>query len=113
MGYFATKTMAEIIAERKAWERAVYTTENPYGYEISVNNPVLKEWFKRYVSKLDHKDGTEPQVRLEWERKVKALIRREYKKFYHENLREPVIGWTKTRVEELIIMLGADYGKES
>ena len=108
----AYRTDEEIIAERKERQRRVYNTENPYGYEISVNNPVLGAWYKRYIAKLDHVDGTEPRVRLEWEQKVKELISREYKKFYRENLREPVVGWTKTRVEELIIMLGADYGKE-
>lgn len=108
----ARPTDEDIIAENKERRRRVYNPENPYGYVFNVNNDVLNAWFKRYVSKLDSKDGTEPAVRLEWESWVKALIKREYKKFYRENLREPVVGWTKTRVEELIIMLGADYGKE-
>ena len=109
----AFPTNDEILANARQRHRSVYAPENPYGYEINVCNDVLGAWYKRYIAKLDHKDGTESSVRLEWERKVKELIKREYKKFYHENLREPVVGWTKTRVEELIIMLGADYGKET
>lgn len=106
----AYQTDEEIIAERKERHRRVYAPKNPYGYEISVSNPVLGAWYKRYIAKLDHVDGTEPRVRLEWEQKVKALIRREYKKFYRESLREPVVGWTRERVEEMIIALGVDYG---
>lgn len=106
----AYRTDTEIIEERNARHKRVFNEGNPYGYSINLSNTVLSAWYRRYVAKLDHKDGTEPSVRLEWERKVKDLIRREYKRVYRERLREPVVGWTKTRVEELIIMLGADYG---
>lgn len=108
----ARQTINEILAEARERHRRVYNIDNPYGYELNVNNDVLKAWYRRYIAKLGNADGTEPSVRLEWECRVKALIKREYKKFYREDLREPVVGWTKTRVEELIIMLGVDYGKE-
>ena len=105
----ARQTINEIIAESRERHRRVYNIDNPYGYEFNVCNDVLGAWYKRYIAKLGNADGTEPHVRLEWERKVKALIRREYKKLYQEKLQEPVVGWRKVRVEELIIMLGANY----
>lgn len=105
----ARPTDEEIIAENKERRRRVYNIDNPYGYVFNINNDVLNAWFKRYVSKLDGKDGTEPQVRLEWERRVKALIARKYEDFYHTKLCEPIIGFTKQRVEELVIALGANY----
>ena len=105
----ARPTNEEIIAERKERLRQVYNPENPYGYEFNINNAVLGVWYKRYVSKLDGKDGTEPQVRLEWENRVKELIARKYEDFYRTKLCEPIIGFTKQRVEELVIALGANY----
>lgn len=105
----AYRTTEEIIKEREERLRSVFNENNPYGYDVNVTNPVLNAWFKRYVAKLDHKDGTEPYVRLEWERRVKKLIARKYAEFYHCKLCEPIIGFTKQRVEELVIALGADY----
>lgn len=105
----AYRTDEEIIEERDARHKRVFNEGNPYGYEINLGNTVLSTWYKRYIAKLDHKDGTEPSVRIKWERSVKALIAKKYKEFYRCDLCEPIIGFTKQRVEELIIMLGVDY----
>lgn len=105
----AYRTDEEIIEERNIRHRRVFNEDNPYGYEINLGNTVLDAWYKRYIAKLDHKDGTEPSVRIAWERSVKALIAKKYKEFYRCDLCEPIIGFTKQRVEELIIMLGVDY----
>lgn len=104
------RTTQEIIAERDERHKRVFNDGNPYGYDINVNNTVLGAWYKRYISKLDGKDGTEPAVRLQWERAVKALIAKKYKELYKLDLCEPMIGFTKQRVEELIQALGVDYG---
>lgn len=105
----AYRTDAEIIEERNARHKRVFNEGNPYGYDINVNNTVLSAWYRRYVAKLDHKDGTEPSVRIKWERSVKALIAKKYKETYRCDLSEPIIGFTKQRVEELVIALGEDY----
>lgn len=106
----AYRTDAEIIEERNARHKRVFNENNPYGYDINLNNTVLSVWYRRYVAKLDHKDGTEPSVRLQWEQEVKKLIIQKYKEMYKLDLREPIIGYTKQRVEELVIALGVDYG---
>ena len=103
------KTAEETIAERDERHKRVFNDSNPYGYDINVNNTVLGTWYKRYISKLDGKDGTEPSVRLRWERAVKALITKKYKEMYKLDLCEPIIGFTKQRVEELVVALGVDY----
>lgn len=105
----AYRTDEEIIEERNARHKRVFNIDNPYGYDINLNNTVLSAWYRRYVAKLDHKDGTEPSVRIKWECSVKALIAKKYKETYRCDLSEPIIGFTKQRVEELIIMLGVDY----
>ena len=105
----AYRTDAEIIEERDDRHKRVFNEGNPYGYSINLSNTVLSAWYKRYVAKLDHKDGTEPSVRIKWECSVKALIAKKYKETYRCDLSEPIIGFTKQRVEELIIMLGVDY----
>lgn len=105
----AYPTAAEIIAERNERLKTVFIEPNPYGYEINVCNPVLNAWFKRYVAKLDHKDGTEPSVRIAWERSVKVFIAKKYKEVYRCELFEPIIGFRQQRVEELVTALGADY----
>lgn len=107
----AYRTDEEIIEERNARHKRVFNEGNLYGYDINVSNTVLGAWYKRYISKLDHKDGTEPSVRIKWERSVKTLIARKYKDFYHCELQEPIIGFTRQRVEELVIALGADYAE--
>lgn len=106
------KTMAEIRAEREREERRVYAPKNKYGYEISVGNPVLYAWYKRYCKKIGNVDGTEPWVRLQWEQTIKDFIRKEYRKYYKCQLREPVMDWVEREVEEMILAMGADYGKE-
>lgn len=105
----AYRTDAEIIEERNARHKRVFNEGSPYGYSINLNNTVLSAWYKRYVAKLDHKDGTEPSVRLQWEQAVKRLIVQKYKEMYKLDLCEPIIGYTKQRVEELVIALGEDY----
>lgn len=106
------KTMAEIAAEREREERRVYAPKNKYGYEINVCNPVLNAWYKRYCKKIGKVDGTEPWVRLQWERTIKDFIRNEYRKYYKRQLREPVMDWVEREVEEMIFAMGEDYGKE-
>lgn len=103
------RTDAEIIAERNDRHKRVLNVDNPYGYDINIGNTVLSAWYKRYVARLDHKDGTEPSVRIAWERSVKTLIAKKYKEVYRCELFEPIIGFRQQRVEELIVMLGADY----
>lgn len=105
----AIRTTSEIIAECDERHKRVFNIDNPYGYDINVSNTVLGAWYKRYISKLDGKDGTEPSVRLQWEQAVKRLIVQKYKEMYKLDLCEPIIGYTKQRVEELVIALGADY----
>ena len=107
----AYRTDEEIIEERNARHKRVFNEGNPYGYDINLGNTVLSVWYKRYVAKLNHKDGTEPSVRIAWERSVKTLIARKYKDFYRCELQEPIIGFTRQRVEELVISLGADYAE--
>lgn len=107
----AYRTDEEIIEERNARHKRVFNEGNPYGYDINLSNTVLSVWYKRYVAKLNHKDGTEPSVRIAWERSVKTLIARKYKDFYRCELQEPIIGFTRQRVEELVIALGADYAE--
>ncbi len=106
------KTIAEMEAERKREARRVYAPKNPYGYEINVCNPVLNAWYKRYIKKIGNVDGTEPWVRLQWEQAIKDFIRKEYRRFYKRQLREPVMDWVEREVEEMIMALGEDYGKE-
>lgn len=107
----AYRTDKEIIEERNTRHKRVFNEGNPYGYDINLSNTVLSAWYKRYVAKLNHKDGTEPSVRIAWERSVKTLIARKYKDFYCCELQEPIIGFTRQRVEELVIALGADYAE--
>ena len=107
----AYRTDEEIIEERNARHKRVFNEGNPYGYDINLSNTVLSVWYKRYVAKLNHKDGTEPSVRIAWERSVKTLIARKYKDFYRCELQEPIIGFTRQRLEELVIALGADYAE--
>lgn len=105
----AYRTDTEIIEERNARHKRVFNEYSPYGYSINLSNTVLSAWYKRYVARLDHKDGTEPSVRIAWERSVKTLIAKKYKEVYRCELFEPIIGFRQQRVEELIVMLGADY----
>lgn len=107
-----TMTMAEREAERKRELRKVYAPKNKYGYEISVGNPVLYAWLKRYCKKIGHVDGTEPWVRLQWEKNVKDFIKIAYKNYYKRDLREPVMDWVEREVEDMIEAMGEDYGKE-
>ena len=99
-------TAEELRRERDSRLRRVYNVSNEYGYTFNINNPILQAWYRSYVAKLQGKDGTEPQVRLAWEKKVHKYIKRKYKEIYHDDMREPVLGWTEQRVEELVQMLG-------
>ena len=99
-------TAEELRRERDSRLRRVYNINNEYGYAFNINNPVLHDWYRSYVAKLRGKDGTEPQVRLAWEAKVHKYIKRKYKEIYHDDMREPVMGWTEQRVEELVQMMG-------
>lgn len=105
------RTDEEIIEEHNIRHKRVFNEGNPYGYDINLGNTVLSAWYKRYIAKLDHKDGTEPSVRIAWERSVKSLIACKYRDFYRCELQKPIIGFTKQRVEELVIALGEDYAE--
>ena len=100
------KTPEELLKERDIMLRRVYNVNNKYGYALNVNNPVLKEWYLAYMRRNDIHIPPSDKVRLEWEAKVHKYIKRKYKEIYHDDIREPVIGWTERRVEELVQMMG-------
>ena len=100
------KTAEELRKERDRMLRRVYNVDNKYGYKLNVNNPVLKVWYLAYMRRNDIHIPPSDKVRFEWEQKVHKYIKHKYKEIYHDELREPVIGWTEQRVEELVKMLG-------
>lgn len=104
------KTAEELRKERDRMLMRVYNLDNKYGYKLNVNNPVLKQWYLAYMRKNGIHIPPPDKERLEWEKKAHKYIKCKYKEIYHDDLREPVIGWTEQRVEELVKILGGnDY----
>lgn len=94
--------------EREADARRVLITDNPYGYKLNIANKTLNKWYESYKLKNGIHGAPSEVQRIDWEKKAIRFIKKRFKEVYHDTLCEPIIGWRKQQLEELVQMMGAE-----
>lgn len=102
------KTIREMEAEREKSMRRVFMPKNKYGFEVNIQNPILRNWYDSYKLRKKIHGAFANYERLKWEETVKSYIKAEYEKMYNE----PYFCHTTERVEELVQRLGVKTDKK-
>lgn len=104
---FDSRTAEERRREREADKRRVFI-ENPHGFKLNLLNPVIEKWYHSYNFKNKIIEPPSEVQRKDWEKKAIRNIKKRFKEVYHDTLCEPIIGWRKQQLEELVQMMGAE-----
>lgn len=85
--------------------RVIIDPPNKYGYTLDVNNPTINRLYDHYIKARGIRRPPSDKERLEFERRVKRILVREYKAVYKDELVRPVIGWQRERLNDLTVGL--------
>lgn len=106
---YDSKTAEERRREREANKRRVFLdVPTPQGYKLNIANSTLFKWYESYKLKNGIHGAPSEVQRIDWEKKTIRYIKKRFKEVYHDTLCEPIIGWRKQQLEELVQMMGAE-----